>query len=153
MMEIVGALLTRRRQACIAGALMLMWLVSLALPVARIAQHGGGEIPGLTVLLIGWYRLFGLQIEWLANPVLVLLLPIIAFATRPWRVVLFVGAIVLAVSGVSALSWNDRADAAPGDSITSYGPGFYLWLAAVFGTAITAFAKAIMEDRPDNDTI
>jgi hypothetical protein len=130
-----------------------MWLASLALPAATITQNGGTDVFGVVVLLMGWFGLLEFQIGWLANPVLVVALPIIAFATRPWRMIMFATAAALLLCGMSALSWNDFPDDRGSNPVTSFGPGFYLWLAAVFGTAITAFAKAIMEDRPDDNTI
>lgn len=135
--------LTARRRLWIALVLGLLWLVSLGLPAAHLAD---GDAPvGLAILTIGWVALFGFQPAWLGNLLIWLALPLIATAGEPKFRTLRVTGFVLIFCAGCALFWNDLPDDGGSNRIAAYGAGFYLWMAAVTGTGLAAIVTASTE--------
>ena len=57
----------------VGGLILLMWAVSVALPVFTTCRSGYDHFPGLFLLAIGWMGLLTLQPAWLANIAIVVI--------------------------------------------------------------------------------
>ncbi len=131
--------------AILAGIAALLFVASLALPVAIARQtHGLTTIMGYELLFIGPFGVLNGQFGWIATPCL--LVAIHAASTRRRRLGDRAAALVILVMGLAlfdALMWRDYPnDGGPGP-LVSHGAGYVLWIAAVvlgaFGLLLTLY--------------
>jgi hypothetical protein len=113
----------------------LLWCVSLALPAAMMGPNPDHAYTGIIVLMLGWAGVFDGQFGWLAN----LTLPGVAVLSLIKRAPVGLRAFVAAVQiglAINALFWNWVADeGGVRPPIDGFGPGYYLWLGVMFGSA------------------
>jgi hypothetical protein len=119
----------------------ILWGSSLVLPVAIFSPTNNFD--GLFVLALGWLGVLGGQFGWLAN---------IGFVASFFRLTVFRGrgvlnlviAVVMVLPALNALTWHKVywPDANGPVHIQSFGLGFYLWLAAIFGSAVTLVLRS-----------
>jgi hypothetical protein len=119
--------------------LFALWLLSLALP----AVGGAAEppAPGYEVLAVGIFGVLNLQFGWFANPLLLLALPV-AMRPRPSQPLMLGLGLGIAVLALQAAGWNEMVTDTGRHGVT-IGPGFYVWLAAMFASAGWLFARAL----------
>lgn len=117
-----------------------LWLGSLATPAAYLAR-AGTPIGGIDVLFMGWMGLLLFQPAWLANPMLLIVLPAFVFLKEPGWLVRG-GGIALAMFTVAAFFWNTWPVGTNYSAEIHFGLGFYLWIAAVGGTAILSVLRS-----------
>jgi hypothetical protein len=131
--------------------LILLWLISLALPAAyinnpnRFWDVATGPIVGLELLFMGWTDFEAGQFGWYANPLFfaVLAIPIRSSRQRYW----FYGALLaLTATTVSAALWRGSAGV-DGQWITPGGPGYYIWLVAMFGAVAWSATRLLLNWR------
>ncbi len=124
----------------------VLWCVSLALPVASMGPVVEDGYSGLAVLMWGWVGVLGLQFAWLAN----FTLPGVAMLSlmKAAPVFLRVSAAVLQIGmAIQALFWNWLADEGGSHSIESYGPGYYLWIGIMIGSAVVLLIVTWIDRR------
>jgi hypothetical protein len=135
-MDFVGSIvnpsnLERRRR--IAGILLLAcWVGSLAMPAIKTCYGGATSWGfGFAFLLIGWLGPLANQYEWFANPLFAIAVALLLAGKRP-PIVLAAAAVLLA--GLSVTFTTEYSDIE--EPVCGHGPGFALWLAAIFGAAV-----------------
>lgn len=124
----------------------LAWVVSLVFPAAYLQK--GDQIPGIVVLMFGWFGLFMFQLAWLANFAFLLTLPVFALKDRSRSVFLRISGVFLLFCAASAFFWSDWPDDSSSNPVVAFGSGFYLWIFAVAGTGISALAWTLTEPKP-----
>ena len=105
-----------------------VYVASLLLPAFAEPPNGAGAVSwwhGYTVLALGWLGMLDLQFAWLGNPLLV------AALVKPNRTV----SGLLGVVVVLALAWHTLPTDARVETISDFGLGYYLWIAAMVGAA------------------
>lgn len=131
----------RRRSTAI--GLGLAWIASLMLPAAYLTD---GDAPaGISVLLIGWVGLLMLQPAWLGNLLIWIVLPLVAGTERPWKITLRLCGVAMAICAIGALFWRDLPDDSGPNNVLAFGPGYYLWMTAIVGSALAALATSLVE--------
>ncbi|WP_420478326.1 hypothetical protein [Brevundimonas sp. FT23028] len=120
----------------------VLWCVSLMLPV--IPGYVGG-----TVLLWGWFAIFSLQLGWLANLTLpaVALLSVLRGVSAPAKVVI---AAVHVCLTISAMFWRSVPSEAGPLEVGSFGPGYYLWMGVMLGSAAFLMVTPLMDAKSIN---
>ncbi|MDO6415680.1 hypothetical protein Q4F19_14920 [Sphingomonas sp. BIUV-7] len=131
----------RRLEARWIGAVPLaLWLVSLVTPAAGWGKDPSPE-PGWMILLIGWAGIGNGQFGWFANLVFFASVPI-GFGSRTlWRWVGLAFSVLLVATSSQALHWRE-VHTPDGHFPVVLGPGYHIWLAAMFGQAIWLVANA-----------
>jgi hypothetical protein len=130
------------------GLCLALYVLSLILPVT--IQYGQ-FFEGIGVLVIGWMAVLYLQLAWFANFFFLVALLLLIFDARS-RVGAFLIAIPLILLTMEAclpgmspgdlqgFKWGPNPHTEPqGD-----GPGYYLWILAMFGTAGALIANVMM---------
>ncbi|SHG42768.1 hypothetical protein [Chryseobacterium sp. OV279] len=121
-----------------------VFVISLALPA--VFTQKGSEMYGLALFLLGWADVSGDGTSWLANPIL--LFSWIFLLVKQPKIAAFLG--LLSV-GVALYYFSETEitvnEAGHKSSITSYGPGYYLWLLS----CITMFVGSLLllRSKPD----
>ncbi len=123
----------------LAVVLALGWVASVVLPVAsagpKATVYGGGLF-----MVSGWLAILGGQPAWLANPLLAIVIGLIALGRPvPWAVGGF-----LAACFVSALFLTTLPSDAGDVLIRSFHAGYYVWLTLVAAAA----ASPLLTPRP-----
>lgn len=132
----------RRGQRLVAVALMLLWLLSLMLPVAFMPDYRGDDaiIHGSQMLALAPFGFMMFQFGWFAN----MTIPLIAVTFFKWhrprpRWMTMLGAITLLLF-VNSLFWRQVPTDAHSGDIARYLPGYYVWMAAALWAGGWAFA-------------
>lgn len=108
------------------AVIVALYAASLLLPVAAEPPNAAGAVNwwhGYTVLALGGLAILDLQFAWLGNPLLVVAL------IRPNRTV----SALLGVVVVFAIGWHTIPTDANYETISTFGAGYYLWIAAMIG--------------------
>jgi hypothetical protein len=127
----------------IAGIIiLLMWAVSLALPVFTACRSGYDDTGGWMLLLIGWMGVMVMQPAWFANILIVL---VAALLLSRQRAPIWLGVFTAAVA---ACAWyfTDMYDDTGAVKVCHYQPGYWLWLA----TAAVALAATFIPRPPQS---
>jgi hypothetical protein len=125
-------LFSRRR----AGALILiMWLVSLALPVFTTCRPGYDHVGGWFMLLMGWMGVMVIQPAWFAN-ILILIIAGLLIAGKRAPIWLGVPAAALAGCGLYFKDMYDDTGSVP---ICHYHAGYWLWFATAAVALLATF--------------
>lgn len=124
---------------------IVLFITSLALPA--VFTQKGSEMYGLAVFLLGWADLSGDGTSWLANPVL--LFSWIFLLVKQPKIAAFLGlcsvGMALYYLTETEITVNEAGHKYP---ITSYGFGYYLWLAS----CATMFVGSLLllRSKPEN---
>jgi hypothetical protein len=117
----MSKLLSRRRVGLF---ILVLWLVSLALPVFTTCRPGYDHVGGWFILLMGWMGVIVVQPAWFAN-ILILIVAIILIAHR--RAPVWLGVLTAALAAC-ALYFKDMVDDTGNVPICHYHAGYWLWL-------------------------
>lgn len=129
----------RPQRLAIGGALALLYLVTLGLPVAR----SGEMMYGYHALMVGWLGVLLIQFGWFANILFFILLPAMTFWQRPVPWLSRLLAILLALCTVDAVVWKNIPTDASDGPITEYGTGYYLWMLCMAATVVWTFVRTV----------
>jgi hypothetical protein len=120
----------------IAGiVILLMWAVSLVLPVFTTCRPGYDHVGGWFLLGFGWMGVMMLQPAWFANWLIVIIATIL-LAER--RAPIWLGIVTAIVAGAAWFftAWYDDTGDVP---ICHYHAGFWLWLATAVAALLATF--------------
>jgi hypothetical protein len=114
-------------------AILLMWAVSLALPVFTTCRAGYDHVGGWFLLGFGWMGVMAVQPAWFAN-IAILVIAGLLFWRR--RAPIWLG---IATVAIAACAWyfTDMYDDTGTVPICHYHAGYWLWLATA-GVALLA---------------
>lgn len=137
----------RRTRRLIGGGFLLLWIVTLFLPVAR----SGDMAHGYEMLMMGWLGFIMLQFAWFGNLLFFVLLGFLTFERRPLAWLMRVLAVALLACVVDALFWRNIPTDASDGPITEYAIGYYLWIVCMTGLAGWAMSRtrAVASDPAD----
>lgn len=131
-------------QRRIGAALLLLWALSLALPVAVIREQDVWQ--GWMVLAFGFLGIFNWQFGWFANWVFLPATIAGMIWTHPSRrrrvVVLF----LLIPPVIGAMLWREVAYDDGRHAIARFGAGYFVWIAAMLGCVV--WQAAPLRRRP-----
>ena len=106
-------------------------------------------LPGLGVLVWGWAAVASGQFGWLAN----LTLPVVALLTlaknRPAVLRLLFAGLQIGLAA-NASTWTWIWDDSAVTRVEGFGVGYYVWFAAVLGSAIALLIFAVMDATTRN---
>ncbi|WP_322082281.1 hypothetical protein [Burkholderia sp. BCC1972] len=111
------------------AVIVALYVASLLLPVAAEPPNAAGAVSwwrGYMVLALGPLAILDLQFAWLGNPLFVVAL------IRPNRTV----SALLAAAVAFAIGWHTIPTDANYEKISTFGAGYYLWIAAMIGGAV-----------------
>jgi hypothetical protein len=113
---------------------LVLWLASLVFPAVTTGPRPGDVAFGLHILGTGWIGILIYQFGWLANVVFLLIL--VQLYGRHGHNIFDVSlALAMVIPVTQALMWRKIQSGGP--AIQSFGPGYYFWLAAMIGAAVT----------------
>ncbi|MBA4048648.1 MAG: hypothetical protein C0476_08930 [Sphingomonas sp.] len=118
----------------IGAALLLLWALSLAFPVAIIRE--GDVWHGWMVLAFGFLGMMNWQLGWLANWVFLPATIAGMVMKRPSRRVLVAVLVMLIPPVAGAIAWREVVYDDGVHTIARFGLGYFLWLAAMLGCII-----------------
>lgn len=117
-----------------------LWLVSLVAPTAG----WGNDLvpaPGYAILFTGWAAIVEGQFGWLANLYFFASVPIGFGSKKPWRWIGLALSAMITMTAAQALEWREVH--VPGRYYpVRFGPGYHIWLVAMFGQAIWLVGNA-----------
>lgn len=122
--------------AAIAGASLLVFAASLALPALRLAD--GQAVPGWRLLVWGWFGLLTGDLPWFAN--LIYAVALACFVNRSWDLAWRLAAASALFGSLSMLVGDWWFDSADHRAVVGLGPAFYVWQAAFLLLAASAWA-------------
>lgn len=134
------ALLGNRRMR-LALIPVALFLISLGLPALLFANHA--PVLGITLLLWGWWGLFGLNLAWLAN--LNFIYGVVEYVRGDRRDALISSGVALAFGCFSFATKNWYFNEGYPTPISSLGPGFYMWMSSF---AVLLFVSIRLSDEP-----
>jgi hypothetical protein len=117
--------MTRRRVAAI---VLVLWAISLALPVASFTNPNYSYVPGAFVALIG--LVFGwleFQIGAFANLILLGLCLVLFVGRRPWVALAWIAEAL----ALWSFTWSNLPDDYSENPIAHFSYGFYFWQIAI----------------------
>lgn len=136
MLALFSALERRAVRAGLAMVFVACFAASLPLPVAYACDMDNYAIDGFTVGLVGPMGVFLWAPGWLANPLFIIAILLLLFASSYRR-----GSVVLAsllgLLALSSFAWREWGTDEAVYHVCTYGPGFYLWMLAMLGSAAT----------------
>jgi len=132
--------------------LLLLWAVSLTLPVAIFGEGGKSVFRGWDILVAGWSAASDCQFGWFANlPALAILGQIlIGDPTGHRRIALVVLAVATSAFAADALLWHEAMGNPDSSEIARFGLGYYLWFAAMLGSAALGTMAALRPTTASN---
>jgi hypothetical protein len=114
----------------------LLWLGSLALPVAATGPHPTDFGAGWLILCTGWLGVIVLQFGWFAN--IAFIIAVVRFLLRRSGKVGDTAILaVLVPSTLDALLWRQMYGDNGSVPIQVFGVGYYLWFAAMAGMTLS----------------
>lgn len=125
--------------AVVRCALVLLWTLSLCLPVWRTV-HDTGWMMGWLVLLMGWMGPLALQFGWFAN------LLLLAYALLPASglVGAFIYTILLAITVISSTFFKWLPVDSGDSHIVAWGAGYYVWMSVMVATAAYSLLRVFV---------
>lgn len=117
------------------AVILLMWAVSLVLPVFTTCRAGYDHVGGWFLLLMGWLGVLEVQPAWFAN-ILIVLIAILLMVRQ--RASIWFG-IPAALLAVCALYFTDMYDDTGNVPICHYHAGYWLWLATAGAALLATF--------------
>jgi len=127
-------------------AALLIWIVSLALPVET--DCGGLPIKGYLVLETGWLGPLGGQFGWYANLCMLWTIGQLLLNKRPEMTPAVVGAAL----ALSALTWWRLPSDAGYSVLCERHAGFYTWIACAVLLALVALAESTIRSKSKGGT-
>ena len=124
-----------------------MWICSIFLPAAYHVFQPSRPIGGFDVLLLGYMGLGGGQPGWFANPAFFIILPGFVFAGKPGGRMMRNRSVLLMLLGISAIWWHSWPMGTDYDAEITLGPGAYVWIAAMVGSASFAILRSFVPDE------
>lgn len=141
-----GSFLTTTRPQTIIGICLLLFVLACATPCLEMSHKSDPVWYGLRILVLGWMGILVGQFAWLANPLWVVGLCLLAF--RKWSAAAIVSGLSLlfALNTLALFVMPLPADEASVNktSLVQFRIGFYFWLASL----VLLFAKAFMMRAP-----
>jgi hypothetical protein len=126
----------------IGGTIACLWLLSLILPAAGWGNGPGAIGPGWSLLSIGWMGFLNMQFGWFANVPFLLSLPSAIGRDRPSTLSFLVAGVAIALPAIQTLGWTEvQTDS--GRFPVVIGPGYYLWLTALFAQSMWLISRAL----------
>ncbi|WP_143075027.1 hypothetical protein [Sphingobium sp. AP50] len=125
----------------------MLWCLSLAVPAAGWGKNPQ-IMPGWGILLFGWIGIASMQFGWLANVAFLWSGILNLRAKRPsggTGMILFAA---LILPTLQALMWRDVSTDI-GRLPVTVGPGYYIWIAAMFGQMYLLFVTAFNGVKTD----
>lgn len=123
---------------------IVLFVTSLALPA--VFTQKGSEMYGLACFLLGWADLSRDGTSWIANPIL--LISWIFLLVKQPKIAAFLGLLSVAAAlyyfTETEITVNEAGHKSP---ITSYGPGYYLWLASC--AAVFIGSLMLLKSKPE----
>ncbi len=129
-------------------ATALLYLLSLLLPAAGWGNEPPG--PGWGMLVIGWLGFLNGQFGWFANLGFLMSWALVRGRRPPNGALLVFVLILIVLPALQTFAWHE-VQTDTGTFPAHVGPGYVLWLAALFiqaGWLIGRAAYAGMEDSP-----
>jgi hypothetical protein len=111
------------------AVILLMWAVSLVLPVFTTCRAGYDHVGGWFLLLMGWLGVLEVQPAWFAN-ILIVLIAILLMVRQRASIWLGIPA---------ALYFTDMYDDTGNVPICHYHAGYWLWLATAGAALLATF--------------
>src|SRR5215469_9026544 len=105
-------------------AILLTWILSLALPVFTTCAPGYDHVRGLVLLALGWFGVLALMPAWLANGLIVGIGGALLVQRRP---PVWLGLLTATIAS-TALWWKAWGDDLGERPICHYHTGYWLWL-------------------------
>ncbi|WP_374134920.1 hypothetical protein [Sphingomonas sp.] len=125
----------------IAGGLLSLWALSLALPVAVIRE---GDIwQGWMVLAFGFLGILNGQFGWLANWVFLPATFAGMVLRRPSRRLLVTVLVLLVPLVAGTMAWREVVYDDGVHAVMRFGPGYFLWLAAMTGCVVWQAVRVV----------
>ncbi|PIF43342.1 hypothetical protein CLU96_0247 [Chryseobacterium sp. 52] len=123
---------------------IVIFIISLALPA--VFTQKGSEMYGLACFLLGWADLSGDGTSWLANPIL--LFSWVFLLVKQPKIAAFLGLFAVGVGlyylTETEITVNEAGHKSP---ITSYGLGYYLWIASCVTMGIGSLL--LLKSKPE----
>jgi hypothetical protein len=117
---------------------VVLWVASLALPVATFVNGAYGYCPGFLVagvgLIFGWAAL---QFGAFANLILLVLCGLLFFKRRASMI----AACIMEILALTSFTWNDFPSDAGSNPIAHFDSGFYVWQVAILLLTIYALGE------------
>ncbi|HYD13726.1 MAG TPA: hypothetical protein VEC11_12835 [Allosphingosinicella sp.] len=141
----------RTTRRVVAGGLFIGWLVALVLPALTINI---GRVPdppvlaGWEILRAGALSIAAFQFGWLANPLLLLVLAMLAWGP-PWRSALRVSAGLLVLCTLDTLDLFLRPDYYTFEGAHA---GYYVWVVVNLVAAVATFVLTSSRPKVAEDT-
>lgn len=130
---------SRTQRIRIGAVLAALWGLSLIVPATGWGPDGAA--PGLAALLLGWIAIVNLQFGWLANVTFLVSLPLAVLRQRPSPALFLFLSAAVALPALQSLGWQEVFTGSATYPVVT-GPGYYLWLTAMFGQALWLAARA-----------
>ena len=136
-----------RNQKFLMASMLIVWVVSLFLPVVTVAIVGGPQLyDGLWVLTSGFLGPMILQFGWFAN-LLIIPAAIVVWrgraADRKSRLWLGLAFLCLAFN---TMFWGSIADAVRDYPIIAWHVGYFAWMAAIVGMGVLLISSSRQTD-------
>ena len=112
--------------------ILLLWAISLILPVFTTCRPGSYYVEGYVLLMFGWYGLSVGAPAWIANLFIVAIGGVLALGRRPWMLL----GILCAAFTACALWFTDWYSYGGAMPICHYYAGYWLWIAVGFIAAV-----------------
>ena len=121
--------------------LLALWVGSLLVPAVGGCAVGKpvSWTPGWEIGLVGFMGPLQLQFAWYANPAFIVLTIFLFLLGRANLLMIILAVLTLAL-GATAFTWQDILTDSPTTRLCWYGPGFWMWLLALFGLAAATIA-------------
>lgn len=124
---------------------IVLFMISLVLPA--VFTQKGSEMYGLACFLLGWTDLSGDGTSWLANPIL--LFSWVFLLVKQPKIAAILGLLSVAVAlyyfSETEITVDEAGHKYP---ITSYGPGYYLWMTSCATMFIGSLI--LLKSKPKN---
>ncbi|MEO6215656.1 MAG: hypothetical protein ABIO86_06475 [Sphingomonas sp.] len=132
----------RSARRWIGGTIACLWLLSLVLPAAGWGSGPGAMGRGWSLLLIGWMGFINMQFGWFANVPFLLSMRAAIDRDRPPTRAFLVAGVMIALPAIQTLGWTEvQTDS--GRFPVVIGPGYYLWLTALFAQSMWLISRAL----------
>jgi hypothetical protein len=137
--------MAQSRRRSLAAGLLLLWLVSLALPAVDTDTE---VVRGWMILIIGWLGPLMLQFGCFANFLLPFAL-VLAARREPGQWVEIILGAVLAILVVNAMFWRIIPNDDGNHPIIAFRSGYFCWLAVMVASAFWLIVQGIRAGKSE----